>query len=87
MKDYFIEIPHFYSFVYHEGDKKMVVELDFRDRVLYLATSLLTKWEEPFEELEISYEKKIQMLHNIREYLLIRKPPEEVVIVEEQERE
>ena len=35
-----IEITHFYCFEYYEGEKKMVVELDFRDKVLHLLPCL-----------------------------------------------
>ena len=43
--DCYIKVPHFYSFEYFEGDKKMVIELDFRDRILYLTPTMITKWE------------------------------------------
>ncbi len=85
-RDYYIKIPHFYSFEYYQGTKKMIIELDFRDRVLYLDTDLITKWEKPFETMEISHEEKLKILHNIRECLLERWRPEEVVIEDEPER-
>jgi hypothetical protein len=85
-KDYYIKIPHFYSFEYYEGDKKMVIELDFRDRILYLDADMITKWEKPFDDLEISHEEKLRILNNIRECLLERRRPEEVIIDVESER-
>jgi hypothetical protein len=85
-KDYYIKIPHFYSFEYYEGDKKMIIELDFRDRILHLDIDLITKWEEPFDDLEISREEKLRILNNIRECLLERWRPEEVIIDVESER-
>jgi hypothetical protein len=85
-RNYYIKVPHFYSFEYYEGDKKMVIELDFRDRTLYLEPDLITKWEEPFDHLEITCEDKIRILKNIRECLLERRRPEEVVIIEGRER-
>lgn len=85
-KDYYIKTLHFYSFEYHEGNKTMVIELDFRDRILYLDTELITKWEKPYDDLKISHEDKLGILKNIRECLLERRRPEEVVITEGQER-
>lgn len=85
-KDYYIKIPHFYSFEYYDGDKKMVIELDFRDRILYLDADMITKWEKPFDDLEISHEEKLRILNNIRECLLERRRPEEVIIDDESER-
>ena len=81
-KDFYIQVPHFYSFEYYEGNKKMIVELDFRDRVLYLETSLLKNWEKPYEDIVLSHEEKIRILKNIRECLLERRDPEEVIIVD-----
>lgn len=86
-KDYHIEIPHFYSFKYYEGDKKMVIELDFRDQYLYLTPSLITRWQEPYENPDISCEDKFRILHNIQECLINAGwKPEEVMIEEESER-
>lgn len=85
-KNYSIKIPHFYSFEYYEGDKKIFIELDFRDKILYLDTGMITNWEKPFNDLVISYGEKLQILHNIRECLLERRRPEEVVIIDEAER-
>ena len=84
-KAYFIKTLHFYSFEYHEGDKTMVIELDFRDRILYLDTDLITKWEKPYNEMEITHEDKLKILYNIRECLLEKCRPEEVIITEGQE--
>ncbi len=85
-RDCYIKVPHFYSFEYYEGDKKMVIELDFRDRVLYLTPTMITKWEKPFNATEISYEEKLRILDNIRECLLERRRPEQVIIDVEPER-
>lgn len=82
-KDYYIKIPHFYSFEYYEGDKKMVIELDFRDQYLYLTPILITKWQEPYQNLDITCKDKMNILHNIRECLVDAGwKPEEVIIEE-----
>lgn len=82
-KDYSINVNHFYSFEYCEGDKKMVIDLDFRDRFLILTPTLITKWQEPYESLEISYEDKLSVLSKIRECLVEEGwKPEEVTIKE-----
>ncbi len=84
-KDFHIHINHFYSFEYYEDGKKMVIDLDFRDRILYLDTDLIKSWEKPYDGLEISYEEKLKILVKIRECLLERRQPEEVVFTEGQE--
>jgi len=85
-KNYYIKIPHFYSFEYYEGDKKMIIELDFRDKILYLTPTMITRWEKPFNDLKISREEKLIILNNIRECLLEKWRPEEVIIEDEPER-
>lgn len=85
-KNYYIKTLHFYSFEYHENDKVMIMELDFRDKILYLTPTMITKWEKPFDGLEILHEEKLRILNNIRECLLKRRRPEEVIIEDEPER-
>lgn len=85
-KNYYIKIPHFYSFEYYEGDKKMIIELDFRDKILYLTPTMITRWEKPFNDLKISREEKLIILNNIRECLLEKWRPEEVIIEDGPER-
>ncbi len=85
-KNFYIKTLHFYSFEYHENDKTMIVELDFRDKILYLTPTMITKWEEPFDDIEISPEEKLRILNNIRECLLERRRPEQVIIDVESER-
>ena len=82
MKDYYIRIPNFYSFNYFEGDKVMEIILDFRDPVLYLTPTLIKKWQEPYEQLEISYEDKVRMLNNIKECVLQKSGWMKEVIIE-----
>lgn len=85
-KNYYIKTLHFYSFEYHENDKVMIIELDFRDKILYLTPTMITKWEKPFDDLKISHEEKLRILNNIRECLLERRRPEEVIIEDKPER-
>lgn len=85
-KNYYIKTLHFYSFEYYENDKVMIIELDFRDKILYLTPTMITKWEKPFDGLEISHEEKLRILNNIRECLLKRRRPEEVIIEDGPER-
>ena len=61
-----IKIPHFWCLEYYEGDKKMTVEIDFRDPVLYLNTKLITRWDEPFEKETITDEEKKRIIRNIK---------------------
>lgn len=82
MENYFIKIPHFYSMEYHEDDKTMIIDLDFRDEILYLHPCLVKKWEPPYENIELSYKNKMRILHNIRKCLLKRWKPEQVIIEE-----
>ena len=46
----------------------------------------MTKWEKPFDDLEISQEEKLRILNNVRDCLLERRRPEEVIIDDESER-
>ena len=61
-----IKIPHFWCLEYYEGDKKMTVDIDFRDPVLYLNTKLITRWDEPFEKETITDEEKKRIIRNIK---------------------
>lgn len=69
MKSYDISVPHFYNLVYEEKNKKMIINIDFRDPILYLDSTLITHWEAPFENEIISKEEKIKILKNIYKYL------------------
>ena len=64
-----IKIPHFWCLEYYEGDKKMTVDIDFRDPVLYLNTKLITRWDEPFEKETITDEEKKRIVRNIKDEL------------------
>lgn len=70
MKHYLIKIPHFYCLEYYEGEKKLKLDIDFRDREIILEPNLITKWEPPYSEIQISYQDKVRILKNIYSYLL-----------------
>ena len=64
-----IKFPLFWCLEYYEGDKKMTVDIDFRDPVLYLNTKLITRWDEPFEKETITDEEKKRIVRNIKDEL------------------
>ncbi len=39
MSEYRIEVPHFYCLEYYEEEKKMIVEMDFREDYFYYRLS------------------------------------------------
>jgi hypothetical protein len=55
---------------YRENDRVMFVEIDFRDPVIYLDVSLITGWEPPYENEEISLIDRRRILDNINHYLV-----------------
>ncbi len=67
--DYKIRIPHFYCLEYEERGRVMLLEIDFRDPVLYLDRSLVTGWEEPADQEVISQAEKVRILTNVYDYL------------------
>lgn len=69
-KKYHIEVPHFYCLEYYENDKKMIVELDFRETLFFLNKKLIKHWEEPNKEEIITEVDKERILFNIRDFLL-----------------
>lgn len=65
-----ISIPHFYCLEYAEDNKKLILEIDFRETKIFIGKSLIKKWEKPFDNEEISDEKREEIYKNIIEYLL-----------------
>lgn len=65
-----ISIPHFYGLEYAENNKKLILEIDFRETKIFIGKSLIKKWEIPFENEEISEEKRGEIYKNIKKYLL-----------------
>jgi hypothetical protein len=68
--DYEIRIPHFYCLEYEEQGRVMMLELDFRDPVLYLDRTLVTEWQPPDHELEIDPADKARIISNVYAYLV-----------------
>ncbi len=68
--DYEIRIPHFYCLEYEEQGRVMLLEIDFRDPVLYLDRALVTHWRPPDHELEIGPTDKARIISNVYDYLV-----------------
>lgn len=82
-KDWDIKVPHFYCLEYYEGEKKMIVELDFRDLISYLSPRMIKQWEKPYEDVEITMEDRRRILQNIKRYLLLRGTNPSHIIMED----
>lgn len=65
-----ISIPHFYCLEYIEDNKKLIVDIDFREAKIHIGKSLIKKWEKPYDGEEISEEKREEIYKTIMEYLL-----------------
>lgn len=79
-KEYFVKVPHFYCLEYFEGEKKMIVEMDFREDYFYLAPQLITHWEKPYDDVEITIEERKRILLNIRQFLLTKTIPQNIIM-------
>lgn len=51
-------MTHFYCLEYYEDDKKLTVELDFREEYFVLKPQLITRWEKPYENIDIGIDEK-----------------------------
>jgi hypothetical protein len=67
---YEIRIPHFYCLKYREKDREMLMEIDFRDPVIYLDEALVTTWEAPYAGDVIAPADKKRILANVYDYLV-----------------
>ncbi len=65
-----ISIPHFYCLEYTEDNKKLIVDIDFREAKIRIGKSLIKKWEKPYDGEEISEKKREEIYKTIIEYLL-----------------
>lgn len=79
---YKIEVPHFYCLEYFEGQKKMAIEMDFRENYFILNNSLITTWEPPYQNEIINENKKREILHNIYDFLLTKTIPSHIIFEE-----
>lgn len=68
--DYEIRIPHFFCLEYREQDHTMLLDIDFRDSVIYLDDSLTMVWEEPFTQEKIESAVKRRILDRVYDYLV-----------------
>ncbi len=80
MSEYRIEVPHFYCLEYYEEEKKMIVEMDFREDYFLLSSQLITHWEKPYESIEIKESDKKRILQNIRKFLLTKTIPTHIIM-------
>lgn len=69
---YHITIPHFYCLEYYEENKKMILDIDFREPTIYLEPCLVKNWEPPFDNEVIHIKEKRRIIHNIYDYLIMR---------------
>ena len=79
-EEYRIKVPHFYCLEYYEGDKKMIVEMDFREDYFYLTPQLITRWEKPYDNINIEAKEKKRILLNIRDFLLTKTIPSNIIV-------
>ena len=60
----------------------MIVDIDFREKYLYLAPSLIHHWEEPHENIQIDNNEKKRILNNIKDFLLLRRTADRIIMEE-----
>ena len=58
MKKISIDIPHFYCLEYKEDEKRLIVEIDFREPEIWISKSLIQHWEPPFQSVLITEQEK-----------------------------
>lgn len=79
-KEWDIKVTNVYCFEYYEGDKKMVVGLDFREPIYQLSPQMIKHWEKPYEDVEITSGDKKRILENIRQFLLTKTIPSRIIV-------
>jgi hypothetical protein len=80
INSYTIAIPHFYCLEYSEENQKMIIDVDFREKPLYISPSMIRKWEDPYQEISIDEDDKLRIINNIKQYLLEERGFSEVII-------
>ena len=78
-----ISIPHFYCLEYKEDNRTMVLDIDFRDPVIYLNSALITHWAPPDDGVAVLDGEKKRILMNIYNELLKRNSPGRIVLEED----
>ena len=78
--EYRIEVPHFYCLEYYEEDKKMIIEMDFREDYFILDDHLITHWEKPYDNIIIDINEKKRILFNVKQYLLTKTVPSHIIM-------
>ncbi|MEG0614101.1 MAG: hypothetical protein RR486_16515 [Clostridium sp.] len=79
MNNFKISIPHFYCLEYVENEKKMYLDIDFRESKILIGKSLIKKWRPPYENIVITEEDRNRIYLNIKGYLLNRYPQENIL--------
>lgn len=79
MKQISISIPHFYCLEYREDEKRMIIDIDFRESKILIGKSLIKRWEPPYQLVELTEEMKEDIYRNIKKYLLKRYKPEDIL--------
>jgi len=77
---YEIKIAHFYCLEYSEGERSMVLDIDFRDSIIYLNTALIVQWNCPHEKDIIVKEKKEEIIRRIFDHLVRKRGFNNVVL-------
>lgn len=65
MKAYSISIPHFYYLEYKEKGRKLILDIDFRDPIIYLDISQIKHWELPNDAKKITLKEKRDIIERI----------------------
>jgi hypothetical protein len=65
-----IRIPHFYCLEYREGERKLIIDIDFRDPVIYLDDALALTWTGAHAPEPITGADRRRILDNIYDYLV-----------------
>lgn len=60
----------------------MIIEVDFREKPIYLNTSMIRCWEDPYQAIVMSEEDKLRIINNIKKYLIEERGFSEVIIEE-----
>ena len=67
---YEISIPHFYCLEYRQGERRLLLEIDFRDPEIILEEALITDWEPPYAGAGIAPADKKRIMCQVYDYLV-----------------